>query len=155
MRPLATRRITVLAVSAVLSLGTAAPALAAAPHPSTTADRAVHGPLPVDTDIDTDTDTALPARAEALDGLDGLDDLDGVLTPVSELVAAALTPGAARPSAVDVAALKAKVAAFVAGAMAGVPALPALPVPASPPSVLPAPASQLPVLPAVPPPSVG
>ncbi|MEK9519101.1 hypothetical protein MIU24_06775 [Streptomyces venezuelae] len=150
MRPLATRRITVLAVSAVLSLGTAAPALAAAPHPSTTADRAVHGPLPVDTD--TGTDTASPARAEALDDLD---DLDGVLTPVSELVAAALTAGAARPSAVDVAALKAKVAAFVAEAMAGVPALPALPVPASPPSVLPAPASQLPALPAVPPPSVG
>ncbi|TXS11200.1 hypothetical protein EAO70_29965 [Streptomyces sp. adm13(2018)] len=148
MRPLATRRITVLAVSAVLSLGTAAPALAAAPHPSTTADRAVHGPLPVD----TGTDTASPARAEALDDLD---DLDGVLTPVSELVAAALTAGAARPSAVDVAALKAKVAAFVAEAMAGVPALPALPVPASPPSVLPAPASQLPALPAVPPPSVG
>ncbi|MGW2299911.1 hypothetical protein [Streptomyces sp. NPDC001809] len=138
MRPLATRRITVLAISAVLSLGMAGPALAAPPHPSTTADRAVHGTLR--------DDTARPARAEALD------DLDDVLTPVSELIAAALTAGASRPSAVDVAALKAKVAAVVAEAMAGVPALPALPVPASPPSVLPAPASQLPALPVVPPP---
>ncbi|MFE6710219.1 hypothetical protein [Streptomyces sp. NPDC057695] len=143
MRLLATRRITVLAIFAALSLGTAGPALAAAPPPSATADRAVHGPLPVD------TDTALPARAEALDDLG---DLDGVLTPVSELVAAALTAGAARPSAVDAAALKVKVAAFVAEVMAGVPALPALPVPAPPPTLPPTPASQLPALPGMPPP---
>ncbi|MFJ8295860.1 hypothetical protein ACIQ9R_08315 [Streptomyces sp. NPDC094447] len=99
MRPLATRRITALAISAVISLGAAGPALADAPHPSVTTDRGVRAPVPDGTD--------LAAEAEELG------DLTGVLTPVSELVAAALKADAGRPPAVDVEAFRAKVAAFV------------------------------------------
>lgn len=46
MRPLATRRITALAISAVITLGTAGPAIAGEHHPSTAADRAARAPSP-------------------------------------------------------------------------------------------------------------
>lgn len=144
MRPLATRRITALAISAVFTLGAAGPAIAGEHHPSTAAERAARAPLP--------DATALPAQAEALG------DLGSVTTPVTELVTAALKADSGQLPAADAEALKAKIAAAVDEAKATAPApLPDTPVtppstdlPVTPPSTdLPVtpPAAELPVTP--------
>ncbi|MGW4706174.1 hypothetical protein [Streptomyces sp. NPDC004285] len=93
MRPLATRRLTALAISAALALGTAGPAFAGEHHPPTAAERAARTPLP--------DATAPPTLADAPDAP------GSVNTSVTELVAAALTSGSGRPSAADVEAFKA------------------------------------------------
>ncbi|MEU2074645.1 hypothetical protein [Streptomyces sp. NPDC013489] len=134
MRPLATRRITALAISAVITLGTAGPAIAGEHHPTTAAERAARAPLP---DV-----AALLAQAEALG------ELGSVTTPVTELVTAALKADSGQLPAVDAEALKAEIAAAVEEAKATAPApLPdapvtppstGLPVPVNPPVTLPA-----------------
>ncbi|WP_328942841.1 hypothetical protein OG259_15705 [Streptomyces sp. NBC_00250] len=135
MRPLATRRITALAISAVITLGTAGPAIAGEHHPSTVADRAARAPLP--------EAAALLTQAEALG------ELGSVTTPVTELVTAALKADAGQLPAADAEALKAKIAAAVDQAKATAPApLPDTPV--TPPSTdLPVtpPSTDLPVTP--------
>ncbi|WP_225799441.1 hypothetical protein [Streptomyces sp. NK15101] len=108
MRPLATRHLTALAISAALTLGTAGPAFAGEHHPSSTADRVAHAPLPDVTD--------LPAQAEALGGL------GSVATPVTELVTAALEADSGRLSAADAEAFKAEIATAVDQAKATAPA---------------------------------
>ncbi|MFF5918276.1 hypothetical protein ACFY8C_08020 [Streptomyces flavochromogenes] len=144
MRPLATRRITALAISAVITLGTAGPAFADEHHPSTAAERAARAPLP--------DAAALLTQAEELG------DLGSVTTPVTELVTAALKADSGQLPAADAEALKAKIAAAVEEAKATAPApLPATPVtppsadlPVTPPSAdLPVtpPAAELPVTP--------
>ncbi|MET9540187.1 hypothetical protein ABZY16_22190 [Streptomyces sp. NPDC006553] len=144
MRPLATRRITALAISAVITLGTAGPAMAGEHHPSTAAERAARAPLP--------DAAALLTQAEALG------DLGSVTTPVTELVTAALKADSGQLPAADAEALKAKIAAAVEEAKATAPApLPDTPVtppstdlPVTPPSTdLPVtpPAAELPVAP--------
>ncbi len=140
MRPLATRRLTALAISAVITLGTAGPAIAGEHHPSTAADRAARAPLP--------EAAALLSQAEALG------ELGSVTTPVAELVAAVLKADDGQLPAADADALKAKIAAAVDEAKAAAPApLPDAPV--TPPSTdLPVtpPAVETPVdLPAKPP----
>ncbi|OKJ59727.1 hypothetical protein AMK27_19750 [Streptomyces sp. CB02009] len=135
MRPLATRRITALAISAVITLGTAGPAIAGEHHPTTAAERAARAPLP---DV-----AALLAQAEALG------ELGSVTTPVTELVTAALKADSGQLPAVDAEALKAEIAAAVEEAKATAPApLPDAPV--TPPSTgLPVtpPSTDLPVTP--------
>ncbi|MFC9729354.1 hypothetical protein ACFWGM_38260 [Streptomyces roseolus] len=109
MRPLATRRLTALAISAALALGTAGPAFADDHRPSrTAADRAARAPLP--------DATALPAQTEALA------DVGGVTTPVTELVAAVLKADDGRIPAADADALKAKIRAAVDRAREAAPA---------------------------------
>ncbi|WP_329282456.1 hypothetical protein [Streptomyces sp. NBC_00691] len=146
MRPLATRRITALAISAVITLGTAGPAIAGEHHPSTAAERAARAPLP--------DAAALLSQAEALGGL------GSVTTPVTELVTAALKADSGQLPAADAETLKAKIAAAVDEAKATAPApLPVTPVtppstdlPVTPPSTdLPVtpPAADLPVTPPV------
>ncbi|MFJ2936399.1 hypothetical protein ACIO8G_27025 [Streptomyces sp. NPDC087219] len=135
MRPLATRRITALAISAVITLGTAGPAMADERHPSTAAERAARAPLP--------GAAALLTQAEALG------DLGSVTTPVTELVTAALKADSGQLPAADAETLKAKIAAAVEEAKATAPApLPDTPV--TPPSTdLPVtpPSTDLPVTP--------
>ncbi|MFB7393222.1 hypothetical protein [Streptomyces sp. NPDC056191] len=135
MRPLATRRITALAISAVITLGTAGPAIAGEHHPTTAAERAARAPLP---DV-----AALLTQAEALG------ELGSVTTPVTELVTAALKADSGQLPATDAEALKAEIAAAVEEAKATAPApLPDAPV--TPPSTdLPVtpPAAELPVTP--------
>ncbi|WP_327163960.1 hypothetical protein [Streptomyces zaomyceticus] len=134
MRPLATRRITALAISAVITLGTAGPAIAGEHHPSIAADRAARAPLP--------DAAALLTQAEALG------ELGSVTTPVTDLVRAALKADAGQLPAADAEALKAKIAEAVAQAKATAPALPD--TPAAPPAAdLPVtpPAADLPVAP--------
>ncbi|MFB6531490.1 hypothetical protein [Streptomyces sp. NPDC056399] len=144
MRPLATRRITALAISAVITLGTAGPAIAGEHHPTTAAERAARAPLP---DV-----AALLTQAEALG------ELGSVTTPVTELVTAALKADSGQLPAADAEALKAEIAAAVEEAKATAPApLPDAPVtppstglPVTPPSTdLPVtpPAAELPVTP--------
>ncbi|MFJ5140913.1 hypothetical protein [Streptomyces sp. NPDC088707] len=144
MRPLATRRITALAISAAITLGTAGPAIADEHHPSTAAERAARAPLP--------DAAALLAQAEALG------ELGSVTTPVTELVTAALKADSGQLPATDADTLKAKIAAAVDEAKAAAPApLPDAPVtppstdlPVTPPSTdLPVtpPAAELPVTP--------
>lgn len=138
MRPLATRRITALAISAVITLGTAGPAIAGEHHPTTAAERAARAPLP---DV-----AALLAQAEALG------ELGSVTTPVTELVTAALKADSGQLPAVDAEALKAEIAAAVEEAKATAPApLPDAPV--TPPSTdLPVtPPAEAPALPVNPP----
>ncbi|WP_338494125.1 hypothetical protein [Streptomyces sp. SJL17-4] len=135
MRPLATRRITALAISAVITLGTAGPAIAGEHHPSTAAERAAYAPLP--------DAAALLTQAEALG------DLGSVTTPVTELVTAALKADSGQLPAADAEALKAKIAAAVDEAKAAAPA-PLPDTPATPPSTdLPVtpPSTDLPVTP--------
>ncbi|MFE5911884.1 hypothetical protein ACFQ6B_22775 [Streptomyces wedmorensis] len=138
MRPLATPRLTALAISAVLTLGAAGPAAAGEHHPSTAADRAARAPLP--------EAAALLTQAEALG------ELGSVTTPVTELVAAALKADSGQLPAADAEALKTKIAAAVEQAKDAAPAplpdTPAPDVPVTPPE-LPAtpPASELPVTP--------
>ncbi|MFE4304579.1 hypothetical protein ACFQ9H_10980 [Streptomyces sp. NPDC056517] len=135
MRPLATRRITALAISAVITLGSAGPAFADEHHPSTVAERAARAPLP--------DAAALLTQAEALG------DLGSVTTPVTELVTAALKADSGQLPAADAETLKAKIAAAVDEAKATAPApLPDTPV--TPPSTdLPVtpPSTDLPVTP--------
>ncbi|MFE0648865.1 hypothetical protein ACFVZH_09795 [Streptomyces sp. NPDC059534] len=131
MRPLATPRITALAISAVLTLGAAGPAVAGEHHPSTAADRAARAPLP--------EAAALLTQAEALG------ELGSVTTPVTELVTAALKADSGRLPAADADALKTKIAAAVDQAKEAAPApLPDTPAPDLP--VTP-PAPELPVTP--------
>ncbi|MFE5592964.1 hypothetical protein [Streptomyces sp. NPDC056549] len=136
MRPLATRRLTALAISAALTLGAAGPAFAGEHHPSTAADRAAHAPLP--------DAAALLAQADALG------ELGSVTTPVTELVTAALEADSGRLSAADAEALKTKIAAAVAEAKATAPLpLPDTPAPDAPAPDTPVtpPAADLPVTP--------
>ncbi|MER5962979.1 hypothetical protein [Streptomyces sp. NPDC002057] len=143
MRPLATRRITALAISAVITLGTAGPAVAGEHHPSTAADRAARAPLP--------DAAALLTQAEALSGL------GSVTTPVTDLVKAALKADGGQIPAADAEALKAEIAAAVERAEGTAPAPlpdtpatpPAADLPVTPPAGLPVtpPAADLPVKP--------
>ncbi|MEU2241634.1 hypothetical protein ABZ572_19770 [Streptomyces sp. NPDC018338] len=135
MRPLATRRITALAISAAITLGAAGPAVAGEHHPSSAADRAAHAPLP--------EAAALLTQAEALG------ELGSVTTPVTELVTAALKADAGQLPAADADALKAKIAAAVDQAKDTAPApLPETPAPDLPAPDLPAPDLPAPDLPA-------
>ncbi|MFF3769270.1 hypothetical protein [Streptomyces sp. NPDC002232] len=104
MRLLATRRLTVLAISAALTLGTAGSAVAGEHPPSTAADRAEPAPVP--------GAAALPARADVLG------DLGSVTASVSELVAAARKAPTGGLSEADVETFKAKIATAVAAAKA-------------------------------------
>ena len=135
MRPLATRRITALAISAAITLGAAGPAAAGEHHPSSAADRAAHAPLP--------EAAALLPQAEALG------DLGAVTAPVAELVTAALKADAGQLPAADADALKTKIAAAVEQAKDAAPApLPETPAPDVPAPDLPAPDLPAPDLPA-------
>ncbi|MEU3687363.1 hypothetical protein [Streptomyces narbonensis] len=135
MRPLATRRITALAISAALTLGAAGTAAAGEHHPSSAADRAARAPLP--------EAAALLTQAEALG------DLGSVTTPVTELVTAALKADAGQLPAADADALKTKIAAAVEQAKETAPApLPDTPAPDLPAPDLPAPDLPAPDLPA-------
>ncbi|MEU7517153.1 hypothetical protein AB0B13_34840 [Streptomyces sp. NPDC042898] len=135
MRPLATRRITALAISAAITLGTAGPAVAGEHHPSSAADRVAHAPLP--------EAAALLTQAEALG------ELGSVTTPVTELVTAALKADAGQLPAADADALKAKIATAVDQAKDTAPApLPETPAPDVPAPDLPAPDVPAPDLPA-------
>ncbi|MFB7588084.1 hypothetical protein [Streptomyces sp. NPDC056169] len=135
MRPLATRRITALAISAAITLGAAGPAAAGEHHPSSAADRAAHAPLP--------EAAALLTQAEALG------ELGSVTTPVTELVTAALKADAGQLPAADADALKAKIAAAVDQAKETAPApLPESPAPEAPAPEVPAPEVPAPEVPA-------
>ncbi|CAM5422553.1 hypothetical protein [Streptomyces narbonensis] len=135
MRPLATRRLTALAISVAITLGAAGPALAGEHHPSSAADRAAHAPLP--------EAAALLTQAKALG------DLGSVTTPVTELVTAALKADEGQLPAADADALKTKIAAAVEQAKESAPApLPDTPAPDLPAPDLPAPDLPAPDLPA-------
>ncbi|MFF5926374.1 hypothetical protein [Streptomyces hydrogenans] len=119
MRPLASRRLTALAISAALTLGTAGPAVAGELHPSSAADRAARAPL--------------PDAAALLTQTKALADVGGVTTPVTELVTAALGADGGQVPAADAESLKARIQAAVDRAKetapAPVPETPALPEP--------------------------
>ncbi|MGW3517809.1 hypothetical protein [Streptomyces hydrogenans] len=126
MRPLASRRLTALAISAALTLGTAGPAVAGELHPSSAADRAARAPL--------------PDAAALLTQTKALADVGGVTTPVTELVTAALGADGGQVPAADAESLKARIQAAVDRARetapAPVPETPALPEPpVTPPAV--------------------
>ncbi|MEV6351660.1 hypothetical protein [Streptomyces hydrogenans] len=126
MRPLASRRLTALAISAAITLGTAGPAVAGELHPSSAADRAAHAPL--------------PDAAALLTQTKALADVGGVTTPVTELVTAALEADGGQVPAADAESLKARIQAAVDRAKetapAPVPETPALPEPpVTPPAV--------------------
>lgn len=120
MRPLASRRLTALAISAALTLGMAGSAVADELHPSLAADRAAHSPLP--------GSAALLAQAEAPG------DVGGVTTSVTELVTAALEADDGQAPAADVEALKARIQAAVDRARGTAP--PPLPEAAATPPVV-------------------
>ncbi|MFE1269133.1 hypothetical protein [Streptomyces sp. NPDC058758] len=145
MRPLASRRLTALAISAALTLGTAGPAVAGELHPSPAADRAAHAPLP--------DAAALLAQTKALA------DVGGVTTPVTELVTAALRADGGQVPAADAEALKGKIQAAVdrakEAAPAPVPETPALPEPPVAPPAVDAPVTPPAVDAPVAPPAVG
>ncbi|MFI8510874.1 hypothetical protein ACIGHB_07045 [Streptomyces sp. NPDC085460] len=132
MRPLASRRLTALAISAALSLGMAGPAVADQLHPSAAADRAAHAPLP--------DAAALLAQTKALG------DVGGVTTPVTELVTAALKADDGQVPAADAMALKAKIETAVEQAKATAPA-PLPETPAAPEAPIVPPAAEAPVTP--------
>ncbi|MGW4997051.1 hypothetical protein ACWEP8_05240 [Streptomyces hydrogenans] len=126
MRPLASRRLTALAISAAITLGTAGPAVGGELHPSSAADRAAHAPL--------------PDAAALLTQTKALADVGGVTTPVTELVTAALEADGGQVPAADAESLKARIQAAVDRAKetapAPVPETPALPEPpVTPPAV--------------------
>ncbi|GAA3074498.1 hypothetical protein GCM10017562_48010 [Streptomyces roseofulvus] len=126
MRPLASRRLTALAISAALTLGMAGPAFADEHRPSRAADRAAHAPLP--------DAAALLTQAEALG------DMGAVATPVADLLTAALKADDGQLPAADAEALKAKIQAALDKAKETVPApLPETPgtpeLPVTPPAV--------------------
>ncbi|MFF5974104.1 hypothetical protein ACFY7C_21535 [Streptomyces sp. NPDC012769] len=126
MRPLASRRLTALAISAAITLGTAGPAFADEHHPSRPATHAGDRALAPDA-------AALLTQAKALG------DLGGVTSPVTELVAKALKADDGRIPAADAEALKAKIETAVdaakAAAPAPVPEAPAAEVPVETPAV--------------------
>ncbi|MFD8013783.1 hypothetical protein [Streptomyces sp. NPDC058955] len=132
MRPLASPRLTALAISAALTLGMAGPAVADELHPSRAADRAAHSSLP--------DAAALLAQTKALG------DVGGVTTPVTELVAAALKADDGQLPAADADALKAKIQAAVDQAKETAPA-PLPETPAAPELPVTPPAADLPVAP--------
>ncbi|MFE9039334.1 hypothetical protein ACFY9F_26340 [Streptomyces sp. NPDC012421] len=134
MRPLASRRLTALAISAALSLGMAGPAVADQLHPSAAADRAAHAPLP--------DAAALLAQTKALG------DVGGVTTPVTELVTAALEADDGQVPAADAMALKAKIETAVEQAKATAPA-PLPETPAAPEAPVTPPAAETPAVPPV------
>ncbi|MEV6248048.1 hypothetical protein AB0M38_17875 [Streptomyces sp. NPDC051742] len=138
MRPLAARRLTALAISAVITLGAAGPAFAGEDHPSPVADRAARAPGA----------DALLSQTKALG------DLGSVLDPVTELVTAALKADGGQLPAADAEDLKDAVAEAIEKVKAAAPApLPETPVtpPAADAPVTP-PAVETPVdLPAKPP----
>ncbi|WP_306314315.1 hypothetical protein [Streptomyces hydrogenans] len=119
MRPLASRRLTALAISAALTLGTAGPAVAGELHPSSAADRAARAPL--------------PDAAALLTQTKALADVGGVTTPVTELLTAALGADGGQVPAADAESLRARIQAAVDRAKetapAPVPETPALPEP--------------------------
>ncbi|WP_206325347.1 MULTISPECIES: hypothetical protein [unclassified Streptomyces] len=120
MRPLVTRPLTALAISAALTLGAAGPAFADEHRPSRAADRAAHAPLP--------DAAALLTRTKALA------DVGGVTTPVTELLTAALKADEGQLPAADAEALKAKIQAAVDQAKETAPApLPETPATPEPP----------------------
>ncbi|MFI8322319.1 hypothetical protein [Streptomyces sp. NPDC085529] len=131
MRPLASRRLPALAISAALTLGMAGPAFADEHRPSHAADRAAHAPLP--------DAAALLTQTEALG------DMGAVATPVTDLLTAALKADDGRLPAADAEALKAKIQAALDKAKETVPAplpetpgtpeLPAPDLPVTPPAV--------------------
>ncbi|WP_405857075.1 hypothetical protein OG361_25390 [Streptomyces sp. NBC_00090] len=128
MRPLATRRLTALAISAAITLGSAGPAVAGEHHPSTAADRA-----------DRAAHASLPDAAALLTQAEALGELGAVTTPVTELVTAALKADEGQLPVADADALKAKIAAAVDQAKdtapAPLPETPAPDVPVTPPPV--------------------
>ncbi|MFE2556457.1 hypothetical protein ACFXGT_10550 [Streptomyces sp. NPDC059352] len=128
MRPLATRRLTALAISAAITLGSSGPAVAGEHHPSAAADRA-----------DRAAHASLPEAAALLTQAEALGELGAVTTPVSELVTAALKADEGQLPGADADALKAKIATAVDQAKdtapAPLPEMPAPDVPVTPPPV--------------------
>ncbi|MFF8603699.1 hypothetical protein ACF065_30020 [Streptomyces sp. NPDC015232] len=125
MRPHASPRLTALAISAALTLGTAGPAFADEHRPSRPATHAgVGAPLP-------DSATLL-AQAKALG------ELGSVSTPVTELITAALKADDGQLPAADAAAFKTKIQTAVdeakAAAPAPLPETPAVGTPVTPPA---------------------
>ncbi|MET8508868.1 hypothetical protein ABZV60_30175 [Streptomyces sp. NPDC004787] len=125
MRPHASPRLTALAISAALTLGTAGPAFADEHRPSRPATHAgVRAPLP-------DSATLL-AQAKALG------ELGSVSTPVTELITAALKADDGQLPAADAAAFKAKIQTAVdeakGAAPAPLPEAPAVGTPVTPPA---------------------
>ncbi|MFF9195189.1 hypothetical protein ACF09L_08280 [Streptomyces sp. NPDC014779] len=125
MRPHASPRLTALAISAALTLGTAGPAFADEHRPSRPATHAgVRAPLP-------DSATLL-AQAKALG------ELGSVSTPVTELITAALKADDGQLPAADAAAFKAKIQTAVdeakGAAPAPLPETPAAETPVTPPA---------------------
>lgn len=132
MRPLASPRLTALAISAALTLGMAGPAVADQLPPSRAADPVAHSSLP--------DAGALLAQTKALG------DVGAVTTPVTELVTAALKADDGQVPAADADALKAKIQAAVDQAKETVPA-PLPETPATPELPVTPPAADLPVTP--------
>lgn len=127
MRPLASSRLTALAISAVITLGMAGPAVADESRPSRAATDSAHAPLP--------DATALLAQTEALGNM------GAVTAPVTELLTAVLKADDGQVPAADAEALKAKIKAAVDAAKGTVPA----PLPETP--AVEAPAVAAPVAP--------
>ncbi|MDT9688514.1 hypothetical protein Q5762_09135 [Streptomyces sp. P9(2023)] len=141
MRPLALSRITALAISAVITLGTAGPALADEHHPSRISAPTALAPL--------------PDAAALLKQADALGNMSSVTTTVTDLLEAVLKADGGQIPAADAAALKDKITAAVDAAKGTVPAplpeapaaeAPAVQTPAEAPAVQ-APAVQAPTLP--------
>ncbi|MEU9704599.1 hypothetical protein [Streptomyces sp. NPDC047981] len=137
MRPLALSRITALAISAAITLGTAGPALADDHRPSRVTAPAAQVPLP--------NAAALLAQTKALGSM------SSVTAPVTELLEAVLKADNGQLPAADAEALKTKIAAAIAEAKGTVPAplpeTPAVEAPAVQAPAVPAPAVQTPTLP--------
>lgn len=117
MRPQATRRLTALAISAAITLGTAGPAFADTNSPSRSAAATARAPLP--------DATALLAQTEALG------DMGTVTDPVTELLTATLKADDGQLPAADAEALKAKIDTAIAAVKETAP-VPAPEVPAVP-----------------------
>lgn len=136
MRPLALSRITALAISAVITLGTAGPALADEHHPSRISAPTALAPL--------------PDAAALLKQADALGNMSSVTTPVTDLLEAVLKADGGQIPAADATALKDKITAAVEAAKGTAPApLPETPAAEAPAVQTPAeaPAVQAPALP--------
>ncbi|MGW2016339.1 hypothetical protein [Streptomyces sp. NPDC001927] len=141
MRPLALSRLTALAISAAITLGTAGPALADDHRPSRITAPAAQAPLP--------DAAALLAQTKALG------DMSSVTAPVTELLEAVLAADNGQLPAADAEAFKTKITAAIDAAKGTVPApLPATPAVQAP--TVAAPAVQAPAVaaPAAPAPGV-
>ncbi|MFE3072698.1 hypothetical protein [Streptomyces sp. NPDC059247] len=120
MRPLAGRRLTALAISAVVPSARRAPPSPSDTTKSSAAERAARAPLP-------DTAAVLPDRTDAPGKL------GSVTTPVTELVEAALRAGPGRLPAADAEASRARTETAVERARVTTSTpLPAIPLPATP-----------------------